>query len=351
MQAIDNMCVIIMAGGIGTRFWPKSTEEKPKQFINLLEERTMIQITVDRIRNILPIERIFISTGERYIDTVKEQLPDLPDINIIVEPIGRNTAPCILLSTLYIKEIYNNCNIAVLPSDHLIQNVDSFLETLKTANNFVSQTQESIVTIGITPDRPETGYGYIKFSKEDTNEVLKVDRFVEKPNLEKAKEYLDSKEYLWNAGMFIFNTDYMLSELEINYKNTYYLFKKLPSIKDKKYYEILNELYPKSDSISIDYAVMERSKNIYVIPTDFGWDDIGTWKSLERYLDKDQKNNIAKGNIEMTNTANCTIYAQDKKIILLDVEDLFVIDGDDAIVVSNKESIDKIKDFIKEKVK
>ena len=349
MEKTDNMCVLIMAGGIGTRFWPKSTEEKPKQFISLLEERTMIQITVDRIKKILPIEKIFISTGKRYINLVKEQLPDLPDNNIIVEPIGRNTAPCILLSTLYIKEIYGDCNIAVLPSDHLIQNVEVFLETLKIANNFVTQTHKSIVTIGITPDRPETGYGYIKFNKEDKNTVVKVDRFVEKPNFEKAKEYLDSKEYLWNAGRFIFNAEYMLNELESNYKNTNKLFKNLPSIKAENYHEKLNEIYPKSDSISIDYAVMERSKNIYVIPSDFGWDDIGTWKSLERYIEKDQKNNICKGHIEMSNTTDCTIYAQDKKIILVDVEDLFVIDSDDAIVVCKKDSINKVKDFRTEK--
>lgn len=349
MSKIDNMCVLIMAGGIGTRFWPKSTEEKPKQFINLLEERTMIQITVDRIKKLLPINKIFISTGKRYVDILKKQLPDLPDSNIIIETIGRNTAPCILLSTLYIKEMFGECNIAVLPSDHLIQSTEKFLDALKMANNFVNQKRQAIVTIGITPDRPETGYGYIKFNKKDKNTVVKVDRFVEKPNYETAKEYLDSKEYLWNAGMFIFNSEYMLTELETNYKKTYDLFKDLPSIKSRNYYAKLDEIYPQSDSISIDYAVMERSKNIYVIPSDFGWDDIGTWRSLERYLEKDQKDNIAKGIIEVSNVSNCTIYGQDKKIVLVDVENLFVIDGDDAIVVCSKNGIDKVKNFRKGK--
>lgn len=345
MKKVENMCVLIMAGGKGTRFWPKSTEDKPKQFINLLEERTMIQITVDRIKNILPIEKIFISTGEKYVNLVKEQLPDLPENNIIIEPVGRNTAPCILLSTLYIKQVCGNCNIAVLPSDHLIQNEDVFLDTLRKANNFVEENNYSIITIGVTPNRPETGYGYIKFNKDDKNEVVKVDRFVEKPNKERAQEYLDSKEYLWNAGMFIFNADYMLNELEINYTLTYRLFKQVPNITSKKYYEVLNEIYPQSENISIDYAVMEKSKNIYVIPATFGWDDIGTWRSLERYIEKDQKDNISKGRVDVSNATNCTTYAQNKKIILVDVEDLFVIDGDDAIVVCKKESIDKVKTF------
>jgi mannose-1-phosphate guanylyltransferase len=342
---IENLCVLIMAGGIGTRFWPKSTEEKPKQFINLLEDRTMIQITVDRIKNILPIEKIFVSTGEKYISLVKEQLPDLPDKNIVVEPIGRNTAPCILLSTLYIKQLYGNCNIAVLPSDHLIQNTEIFLETLGKANAFVENTNKAIVTIGITPDRPETGYGYIKFNKEDKNEVVKVDRFVEKPNLEKAEQYLESKEYLWNAGMFIFNADYMLSELAKNYTKTYELFKTLPLVEDAEYYTKLNEVYPQSESISIDYAVMEKSEHIYVIPADFGWDDIGTWKALERYIEPDSASNIVKGNAKFYNATNNVVYAGDKKVVLLDVDNVFFIESDEMIVVGKKENLKDLPQY------
>lgn len=343
----EEFCILIMAGGKGTRFWPKSTEEKPKQFINLIEDRTMIQLTVDRIRKILPIEKIFVATGEKYIDLVKEQLPDLPDKNIIVEPVGRNTAPCILLASLYIKQIYNNCNIAVLPSDHLIKNEKGFLNTLKVANNFVEKDKEAIVTIGITPDRPETGYGYIKYDKSDKNVAAKVDRFVEKPDLEKAKQYLESKEYLWNAGMFIFNVDYMLKELENNYNKTFKLLQQLPSIYDEKYDKILKEIYPECENISIDYAVMEKSKNIYVIPSNLGWDDIGTWKSLERYMEKDENDNISKGNIEFSNSTNCIAYGDNKRVILIDVDDLYVIEGKDTIIVCKKNNIDKAKSFRK----
>lgn len=341
----EKFCVLIMAGGKGTRFWPKSTEEKPKQFINLIEDRTMIQLTVDRIKKLVPIEKIFISTGEKYIDLVKEQLPDLPDKNIIVEPVGRNTAPCILLASLYIKQIYNDCNIAVLPSDHLIKNEKEFLNTLKMANNFVEEDKEAIVTIGITPDRPETGYGYIKYDKSDKNAVVKVDRFVEKPDLEKAKQYLESKEYLWNAGMFIFNVDYMLKELENNYNKTFKLLQQLPSIYDENYSKILKEIYPESENISIDYAVMEKSKNIYVIPSNFGWDDIGTWKSLERYIEKDEKDNLIKGQASIYDSSNNVLYSGDKKIVVIGLDNIFCIESDDMIVIGPKEKMEELKNY------
>ena len=338
-------CVLIMAGGKGTRFWPKSTEEKPKQFINLIEDRTMIQLTVDRIKKLVPIEKIFISTGEKYIDLVKEQLPDLPEKNIIIEPEGRNTAPCILLASLYIKQIYDDCNIAVLPSDHLIKNEIEFLNILKKANDFVEKNKESIVTIGITPDRPETGYGYIKYNKIEKNEVVKVDRFVEKPDLEKAKKYLESKEYLWNAGMFIFNVDYMLKELENNYNRTFKLLQQLPSIYDENYNKLLKEIYPESENISIDYAVMEKSKNIYVIPSNFGWDDIGTWKALERYVEKDDKDNLIKGQASIYNSSNNVLYYGEKKIVVIGLDNIFCIESDDMIVIGPKEKMEELKNY------
>lgn len=341
----QEFCILIMAGGKGTRFWPKSTEEKPKQFINLIEDRTMIQLTIDRIRNILPIEKIFVATGEKYIDLVKKQIPDLPDKNIIVEPVGRNTAPCILLASLYIKQIYNNCNIAVLPSDHLIKNEKIFLDTLESANDFVNGSNESIVTIGITPDRPETGYGYIKYDKTEKKEVVKVEKFVEKPDLKKAKQYLESKEYLWNAGMFIFNVEYMLKELENNYNKTFKLLQQLPSIYDKNYGKILNEIYSESENTSIDYAVMEKSKNIYVIPSNFGWDDIGTWKSLERYIEKDEKDNLVKGQASIYNSSNNVLYSGGKKIVVIGLDNIFCIESDDMIVIGPKEKIEELKNY------
>lgn len=343
-----NLSILIMAGGKGTRFWPKSTETLPKQFLNLIGETTMLQMTYERALKVVPNDRIFIVTGEKYKNLVKEQISEINDKNIIIEPIGRNTAPCILLSSMYINQIFENSNIAVLPADHLIKDEECFTDILTKANNFVNSNNESILTIGITPDRPETGYGYIKYTKFINDYVAKVDKFVEKPNLEKAQEYLKTKSYLWNAGMFIFNINYMLKELKENYNATYSLLQKLPAINVPNYSTVLNELYPECENISIDYAVMEKSNNIYVIPVDFGWDDIGTWKSLERYLDRDEKNNISKGqNIELSDSTNCIVYGDKKNIILIDVEDLCVIEGQDTIVVCKKECIDKIKTFRK----
>ena len=188
------LCALIMAGGKGTRFWPKSTEEMPKQFLSLINEKTMIQLTYERLLKVIPNERIFVITGEKYKDLVKKQLSTLPSNNIIIEPTGRNTAPCILLACKYIKQIYENANVAVLPSDHEIKNVDEFCKTLKTAEDYVENyNKKSIITIGITPDRPETGYGYIKYDKNQNN-VIKVERFVEKPDIETAKKYLAERK-------------------------------------------------------------------------------------------------------------------------------------------------------------
>lgn len=344
-------CTLIMAGGKGTRFWPKSTEERPKQFLKLIGEKTMIQMTVDRVRKIMPIEKIFIVTCSKYVDLVKEQIPDLPEKNIIIEPVGRNTAPCILLASMYIKQIYNNVNIAVLPSDHIMNKEEEFCNILKDANTALNEDIDGIITIGIKPNRPETGYGYIECTDNsklvNNRKIVKVSRFVEKPNLEKAQEYLKSGKYLWNAGMFIFDVNYMLKELENNFTEGYNIIKKLPSINSKEYVEVLNVEYPKCEAISIDYAVMEKSNDIYVIPSDFGWDDVGTWHSLERYIGKDENSNTAKGNIEFSNSNNCVVYGENKKVILIDVDDIFFAEGEDTIIISKKQSMDKVKSFRK----
>ena len=342
-------CALIMAGGRGTRFWPKSTEKKPKQFLNLVGNKTMIQETFERINKKIPSTQIFVVTCEKYKKLVMEQLPYLSEKNIIIEPFGKNTASCILLATIYIKQIYNNCNIAVFPSDHIISNVDEFTNILDTANNYVESNKKAIVTIGIKPNRPEIGYGYIKCTrKEDylnNMKVVKVEKFVEKPDLETAKKYLDEGKYLWNAGMFIFNCDFMLEELKKNLEKNYNLLINLPKIDSKDYYIELKKAYEQCESISIDYAVMEKSNDIYVIPSEFGWDDIGTWKSLQRYIKPDTESNIIKGNVKTYNSTNNVIYAGNKKVMLIDIDNIFLIESDDVIVVGNKEGLNKVHSF------
>ena len=336
------LCALIMAGGIGSRFWPQSTEEMPKQFLKLLGDKTMIRMTYDRINKLIPSENIFIITNDRYVEKIKKELPELPDINIITEPCSKNTAPCILLSSLYIKNLRGEVNIACISSDSYIKKEDVFLEKIELANDFVSKNKEALVTIGITPTRPETAYGYIKYNKEE-QAPNKVEKFVEKPDLETAEEYLADGNYLWNAGMFIFNNVNMIKEIEDNSNNEYLMLKDLPLITDPYYKKFLVANYEKCNKISIDYAVMEKSKNVYTIPSDLGWDDVGSWKSLERYIPKDDSDNIIKGDVKVIDSKNNVIYGNGKKIILLNVNDLFCIDSNDVIIIGDRKDLDKVQ--------
>lgn len=347
------LTVLIMAGGKGTRFWPLSTEEKPKQFLNLIGNETMIQMTVNRIKPIIPIERIFVCTGEMYVDLVKEQLPELPERNIIVEPEGRNTAPCIALSALVIKRYYKDSTMVVLPSDHLIRKEDRFRDIIKAAREYLNYNNKAILTLGMTPNRPETGYGYIKFGNENSNvdgyNFVKVDKFVEKPDKEKAEEYLRDGSYLWNGGMFMWKIDNILNQLKIHATNTYEALHRIENVEEKYLQNLINENYKNTEAISIDYAVLEKSKDIFVIPSDINWDDIGSWNAMERYRQKDSNGNIKIGDVNDLNSKNNIVISSSKKIVLSDLDDIYVIETDENIVIGRKDNIDKVKE-IKESV-
>lgn len=339
---------LIMAGGRGTRFWPASTDDKPKQFLALTSENTMIQETVRRLLPLININNIFICTSEKYKNLCIEQLPDLPEKNVIVEPTGRNTAPCILLSTLYIDEIYPDSNIIVLPSDAMIGNEEEQLSVFMDADNFINDN-DGIITIGINPSRPETGYGYIKFNDNSKisgkHEIRGVDSFKEKPSLDVAKEYILDGHYLWNAGMFMFKSTYMKSQFELYAKETFDVLSLLPSIYDSNYKSELSANYEKCESISVDFAIIEKTDKLFVIPSEFGWDDVGSWLALGRYLEKDNSDNISKGNVTIQNSKNNIIYSSTKPVILLDAEDLFVIDTNECIVVGNKKSLSRVHEL------
>ncbi|MGH4139651.1 mannose-1-phosphate guanylyltransferase [Clostridium sp.] len=343
------LCALIMAGGKGSRFWPLSTEEKPKQFLNLTGEDTMIQMSVKRLENLIPIERIFIVTGTKYRDLVVEQLPTLPHRNIIMEPVGKNTAPCIALSAFHINRIYEDATIAVLPSDHLIQDEENFLEVLNCADEFVSENREAIVTIGMKPDRPEVGYGYINYS--DMNcaingcEVRHVEKFVEKPDLHKAKEYLKDGKYLWNGGMFIWKAANILRLTKQYLKNTFNVLSEIAGASDEDYGRVLQEKYNDVDNISVDFGIMEKVKDIYVIPSDFGWDDVGSWESVERYREKDSDNNVCMGNVRNFDCSNNIIISNGKPIVIAGLADIFVVENDDMIFVGNKDEMENIKEL------
>lgn len=344
------LCALIMAGGKGTRFWPLSTEDKPKQFLKLIGDKTMIQMTVERILPIIPMDRIYICTGERYVDLIKEQVPNLSVENIIIEPEGRNTAPCITLSSLVIKRKYKDATMVVLPSDHLIENEDKFRDIILKANKYLDTNNKAIVTLGMSPTRPETGYGYIKYDNNTNMEMLKVDRFVEKPDKETAEKYLKEGNYLWNGGMFLWKVNTILSEVKKYIPNMYEVLSEIENVSDENLQEVINSNYSKTDEISIDYAVLEKSSDIYVVKSDIGWDDIGTWMAMERYREKDNYENIYDENTISIDSRNSLVIGNsDKQVIMIGVDNIATIVSDDGIYIVKKSLLENIKDF-KEKI-
>ena len=343
------ICALIMAGGKGTRFWPLSTEEKPKQFLKLIGDETMIQMTVNRIKPIIPIERIFVCTGEMYVDLVKEQLPELADRNIIVEPEGRNTTPCIALSAIIIKRYYKDATMAVLPSDHLINNEDEFRKIILAAEIFIENNKKTIITLGIEPTRAETGYGYIKCSNEKyklmEREVIKVDSFVEKPNKNLAEKYLNDGNYLWNGGMFIWTVDNILSEISKYSPRTFKALNNIHDAKEEILQVLINRDYRNTEAISIDYSVLEKSKEVYVIPSNFGWDDIGSWEALERYTKKDDLGNSVIGRAKSLKGNNNLLVSSNYNVIVEGLSDIYVIESDGKIIIGKKSNVVNVKEL------
>lgn len=343
------LTALIMAGGKGTRFWPLSTEEKPKQFLNLIGEETMIQMTINRIKPIIPIERIFVCTGEMYVDLVKEQLPELPDRNIIVEPEGRNTAPCIALSAMVIDRYYKNSNMVVLPSDHLIKDEEEFRNTLLAADSFIKEKDEAIVTLGMNPSRPEVGYGYIKYSdevlKSNDFRVIKVDAFVEKPNLDTAKKYLREGNYLWNGGMFIWSINNVINQIKMYSTSTYNALINVMEVSEEKLQETINNNYEGTEATSIDYAVLEKSKDVYVIPSNFGWDDVGSWEALDRYREKDELGNVLVGQSKAVKANNNLVISSNNSVVVEGLSDIYVIENDGKVLVGHKSNVANVKEL------
>lgn len=343
------LCALIMAGGKGTRFWPLSTEEKPKQFLKLIGKDTMIQMTVNRIKPMIPIERIFICTVAKYVELVKEQLPALPEKNIIIEPEGRNTAPCIALSAFIIKRYYEDANMIVLPSDHLINDENRFRNIVKKADDFLCNNREAIITLGMKPDRPETGYGYIKYSdsldKNYDGNIFKVDGFVEKPNEENARKYLDDNSYLWNGGMFLWKLSNIINQIKKYSPITFEAIHEIEFVGEEFLQDLINDKYHKTEAISIDYAVLEKSKNIFVIPSEIGWDDIGTWKAVERYKEKDINDNILYGNAKVIES-KCNIAINSfKRVVMIGIDDVMTLETEDSIYIVNKDYMENLRDY------
>lgn len=331
---------LIMAGGKGERFYPASRNLLPKQFLSLgADNETMIQKTVNRIRDLVSPQDIFVLTNKNYLSLVKEQLKDVPTENIVLEPLSKNTAPAIELGVEIAKRKYDDAKVIVLPSDHIIKDEVEFRRILKVATQFV-ENKESILTIGIKPTEPNDGYGYIKIS--DDQEISKVAEFKEKPTIEVAKQYVESGNYLWNAGMFIFTI-----------KSIDNAFKKYMSNQHMLLTESLDN-FAKVESISIDYGIMEKADNVYCIKGDFAWDDVGSWNALKRINGEDEnQNTILNDKTVLVNSTNVTIKGTNKKLITgVGLKDIVIVETDDVILVANKNELSDIKKLtakIKEK--
>lgn len=340
---------VIMAGGKGERFWPQSRLNKPKQFLSLTNDgETMIQKTISRLNGVVDISDVFVVTNANYVGLVKEQLPELPAENIIAEPKARNTAPCIALAAQIIRKKYDDAVMLVLPSDHLIKFTEMYVDTLNKAIE-TAEKDKNLVTIGITPSYPETGYGYIQFSGADKTMpgVYKVERFVEKPNIELAKEYVNSGTYLWNSGMFVWKASSIISNIERFLPDVAEGTAKIGECYGTDAFEnTLNTVFPELTSESIDFGVMEKAKDIFTIPGNFGWDDVGSWLAVERINFTNEYGNVVKGDVVSINTKNCTVIGGKRLIATVGLEDIVVVDTNDALLICAKDSTQDIKKVI-----
>ncbi|NOX96961.1 MAG: mannose-1-phosphate guanylyltransferase [Nitrospirae bacterium] len=352
---MNELVAVIMAGGKGERFWPKSRANHPKQLLPIVSPGTMLQETVERIEYLIPEKNIFIATGESLSGKVKAQLPSLPEENIILEPVGKNTAACIGLAAIKVERKYpGSTTMVVLAADHLIGEREKFLEIIKTGAEVAEKTGH-LVTLGIKPTRAETGYGYIevkgrKLNVENKNEieVYKVERFVEKPGKAEAKRFLSRGNYYWNSGMFIWKVESILKSIEEHMPE---LFKGLETIKDSlgtpREAEVTRQVFQKLKSISIDYGVMERAKSVFMVESNITWDDVGSWLAMERIHPKDDNGNVVIGKFEGIDSHNCIIINDGHLVTTLGVSDLIIVTTPQATLICAKDRAQDVKKIVK----
>lgn len=341
---------VIMSGGVGSRFWPRSRKHRPKQFLRTVGAKTMIQATVDRISKVVPMERIYIVTNRQYIDTLEEQIPQILPENILIEPMKKDTATCIGLAAVHLLKKDPDATMIVLPSDHLISDEEEFVDTIKDAV-YVAIKTNSLVTMGVKPRGPETAYGYIEAGKSiDAFDcaVYVAKRFTEKPNRVKAMEFINKGTYLWNSGMFVWKASILMEEIKRFLPELYdSLMNIRKAIGTKEEEEVLYKVYEGIDGISIDYGIMERSTKVLIIEADFKWDDIGSWTALERFFEKDDNGNIVKALNSKMDTQHCIIFGEDRLIATIGVDNLIIVDTGDVVLVCDKSRDQDIKDLLK----
>lgn len=344
--------VVIMAGGIGSRFWPMSSESVPKQFLDVLGVgRSLLQMTVDRFLGICEMDNIWIVTSKAFREQVQQQLPDLPAHNILLEPCRRNTAPCIAYVSWVIKSVDPSANIVVSPSDHYITDVPRFREAVQQCLDFTAQS-DAIVTLGMQPDHPETGYGYIEadlsYATLTNQNIFRVDSFKEKPTLEVAKEYIRKSNYFWNSGIFIWNVATIVNAFRVYQPQMAAIFENLrEQYRTEREQLLIDEVFPTCENISVDYAIMEHADEIYVYPAEFGWSDLGSWSSLHKLLPKDEHNNALVGrNIRVYDTANSIVHATtEREVVVQGLDGYIVIEKDGTLLITRMEEEQRIKLF------
>lgn len=341
-----------MAGGVGSRFWPSSRVDKPKQFLNLLGERSMIQSTIDRITPIIPPERIWVITNEQYVSLAQAQLPELPPSNIIGEPVARNTAPCVAIAAAILQAKDPEATMVVLPADHHISRPERFREILQ-AGLTVAENGNNLVTIGITPHRPETGYGYIQLDEQDflsagSDKAHRVKTFAEKPDLKTALNFMASGDFLWNSGMFIWQSSTILEQFRLHQPAIFREIETFQKTTEADFGSALHAFYHAVTSISIDYAIMEKADAVYVVPGEFGWSDVGSWVAVYEHGNKDVSGNVlTHNNVIMHDTRNSLIKTSgDKLIALVGVDGLAVVETDDTMLICRLDAAQDVKKIV-----
>lgn len=345
----SNYYCVIMAGGIGSRFWPMSTQKYPKQFQDILGTgQTMIQQTYDRISKIVPKENIYVITNKEYVSLTEQQLPELNSENIVGEPMMKNTAACNIYMAKKIADINPDANMIVLPADHLILKENIFLKKVELAFNLADKN-DFLITLGIKPTRPDTGYGYIQFVENKNSEYFKVKTFTEKPDLEIAKTFLASGDFLWNAGIFIWNVKSILSAFETYLEEMSQHFQSC-EYNSKNELACIDQIYPKVNKISIDNGILEKAKNVYVIPADLGWSDLGTWTSVYENAERDEEKSSvnSKHVISYNSNGNIVRLKKNKAAIIDGLENFIIVDTDKALLICPLENDQLIKDYVQD---
>jgi len=341
-----------MAGGIGSRFWPESRTAYPKQFLDLLGTgKSLIQWTYHRFKNIVPAENIYFITHHAYTDVLRQQLPEVAAANIISEPSRKNTAPCVAYFAHKIMALNPEANIVIAPADHLIMDEHSFEQTTIDALQFVAD-HDALLTMGIKPTRPDTGYGYIQYDAEDgIDKVYRVKTFTEKPSLELAQTFLKSGDFLWNSGIFVWNVNAIMDAIEKHLPEMYEVFQQAKDVYNTpREQEVIYELYAQCTNISIDYGIMEKARNVYVIPSYFGWCDLGTWESAYENSERDYLGNAVYGNnVMIIDATECMIKAPVEKLIVLQgLEKMIVVDTTDVLLICERSREQQIKEYVAE---